>query len=329
MLPIDPHVCPHKRDALFTLEDSYSPWSSHVRFAANEFKLDPRAIPLHFLSPRNWFVSRRGWFCLQRSRVRRRLITEYMGREDGRKADPLTRSGSSRRRPGNVRLSRFSNCSLSPPPSLPPSLPFDFDAFPLCYRLSLCACRPWRGKRLHPLPPSLSNSSRSTITTTIRDVTKVKGSEISRNLCVRVTRFRVETFLPRSLTLSPSLSLSPFVEAWFKDLIKILPVKRISCTLFQSIFSLFPRPSYERSPFYLNRGKGGILIPIGYRSRREGGNVSFGNALDLNVDPPRSALCARRKGEREDPGMFLNICPPIFHRASIIFSRNCLTIREF
>lgn len=178
---------------------------------------------------------------------------------------------------------------------------------------------------------SLSNSSRSTITTTttIRDITKVKGSEISRNLCVRVTRFRVETFLPRSLTLSPSLSLSPFVEAWSKDLIKILPVKRISCTLFQSIFSLFPRPSYERSPFYLNRGKGGILIPIGYRSRREGGNVSFGNALDLNVDPPRSALCARRKGEREDPGMFLNICPPIFHRASIIFSRNCLTIREF
>ena len=85
----------------------------------------------------------------------RRLITEYMGREDGRKADPLTRSGSSRRRPGNVRLSRFSNCSLSPPPSLPPSLPFDFDAFPLCYRLSLCACRPWRGKRLHPLPLEL------------------------------------------------------------------------------------------------------------------------------------------------------------------------------
>ena len=46
-----------------------------------------------------------------------------------------------------------------------------------------------------------------TTTTTIRDVTKVKGSEISRNLCVRVTRFRVETFLSRSLTLSPFLFL--------------------------------------------------------------------------------------------------------------------------
>lgn len=327
MLPIDPHVCPHKRDALFTLEDSYSPWSSHVRFAANEFKLDPRAIPLHFLSPRNWFVSRRGWFCLQRSRVRRRLITEYMGREDGRKADPLTRSGSSRRRPGNVRLSRFSNCSLSPPPSLPPSLPFDFDAFPLCYRLSLCACRPWRGKRLHPLPLELVSFNNHHHHHHQRHYEGKRLGDFPQSLCAS------DAFSSGDLSVKISdpfsLSLSPFVKVWFKDLIKILPVKRISCTLFQSIFSLFPCPSYERSPFYLNRGKGGILIPIGYRSRREGGNVSFGNALDLNVDLPRSALCARRKGEREDPGMFLNICPPIFHRASIIFSRNCLTIREF
>ena len=42
---------------------------------------------------------------------------------------------------------RFSNCS-APPSSPRCRLPFDFHAFPLCYRLSLCACRPWRGKGL-------------------------------------------------------------------------------------------------------------------------------------------------------------------------------------
>lgn len=217
MLPIDPHVYPRKWDALFTLEDPYSPWSSHVRFAANEFKLDPRAIPLHFLSPRNWFVSRRGWFCLQRSREAKVDYRIY-GQRGWKKSGPfdakwILEEASGKRAP----LPFFQLLSLAPSAtsSHTPSLPFDFDAFPLCYRLSLCACRPWRGKRLHPLPPSLSNSSRSTITTTttIRDVTKVKGSEISRNLCVRVTRFRAETFLPRSLTLSPFL----FLPSWKRD----------------------------------------------------------------------------------------------------------------
>ena len=252
MLPIDPHVCPRKRDALFTLEDPYSPWSSHVRFA-NEF--NPRATPLHFLSPRNWFVSRRGWFCLQRSREAKVDYRIY-GQRGWKKSGPfdakwILEEASGKRAP----LPFFQLLSLAPsvtssqlavwfrrvsallpfkplcmstvtretaPPS--PSLPLELVSFNNHHHHQ----RRYEGKRLGDFPQSLCASDAFS----------------SGDLSAKIS----DPF---------SLSLSPFVEAWSKDLIKILPVKRISCTLFQSIFSLFPCPSYERSPFYLNRGKGG------------------------------------------------------------------------
>lgn len=71
----------------------------------------------------------------------------------------------------------------------------------------------------------------------------------------------------------------------------------------------------------VNGGKGGIctyLLSIGIELRKEAGRegVSFGDARFECPSPfatpvhGTSALCARWEG-----GMFLNICPPIFHKA--------------
>lgn len=70
----------------------------------------------------------------------------------------------------------------------------------------------------------------------------------------------------------------------------------------------------------VNGGKGGIctyLLSIGIELRKEGGKEFLLGTLDLNVPllsltpvHGTSALCARWEG-----GMFLNICPPIFHKA--------------
>lgn len=103
---------------------------------------------------RNWFVFQRGWFCLQgryglegggKGWLRNRGSGDSQKR---RKAGPLTWSGSSRRRPESTWLACSFFQLLASPSSPRCRLPFDFDAFPLCYRLSLCACRPWRGKGL-------------------------------------------------------------------------------------------------------------------------------------------------------------------------------------
>ena len=242
MLPIDPHVYPRKWDALFTLEDPYSPWSSHVRFAANEFKLDPRAIPLHFLSPRNWFVSRRGWFCLQRSREAKVDYRIY-GQRGWKKSGPfdakwILEEASGKRAP----LPFFQLLSLAPSAtsSHTPSLPFDFDAFPLCYRLSLCACRPWRGKRLHPLPLELVSFNNHHHHHHQRRYEGKRLGDFPQSLCASDAFSSGD--LSAKISDPFSLSLSPFVKAWSKDLIKILPVKRISCTLFQSIFFSLSSP---------------------------------------------------------------------------------------
>ena len=142
--------------------------STHMSALANGTRYSPSRIhthpgrptcatPLHFLSPRNWFVSRRGWFCLQRSREAKVDYRIY-GQRGWKKSGPfdakwILEEASGKRAP----LPFFQLLSLAPSAtsSHTPSLPFDFDAFPLCYRLSLCACRPWRGKRLHPLPLEL------------------------------------------------------------------------------------------------------------------------------------------------------------------------------
>lgn len=141
----------------------------------------------------------------------RRLITEYMGRERMEGKRTLWREVDPREgvRWPNVRLSRFSNCSLAPPllssTSSHTSLPFDFDAFPLCYRLSLCACRPWRGNLLPPSRTRLVQQSPPP-----RHCEGKRLRDFPQSLCASDV-FRVEAFPPRSLTHPFSLSFSLFM----------------------------------------------------------------------------------------------------------------------
>lgn len=154
----------------------YSPSRIHTRPVPRAFRASSSSIraqsPCIFFLPvfhrrRNWFVFQGGWFCLQRSRGAKVDYRIYGQREDGRKADPLTRSGSSRRRPVAKRapLSFFQLLSRATPPFLhflPHQLAVWFRRVsallpfkPLC--MSTVTREP---------PPSLSNPSRSTITTT-------------------------------------------------------------------------------------------------------------------------------------------------------------------
>lgn len=273
---------PHKRSVIHP-RGSILP-AFHVRFAANEFKFDSKHNPLpsfSLCSTADEIDSSLGEGDSVYRGAGAKVWLPNMGERGWKKSGPFDAKWILEKASGRPAQTRsfFQLLSRATPPplSFPRfSLPFDFDAFPLCYRLSLCACRPWRGKRLLSLSPSLplplSNSSRSTINHHHRDITKVKGSasEISRNLCVRVTCFEWRPFCQDLWpSLCFSLSLSLFMEARSKDLIKISPVKRrtyiSSCTLFQPIF--FSRPSYEPTfSFYLTNVKGrkGWNI-IGYR----------------------------------------------------------------
>lgn len=174
-LPIDPHASPlpSSRRQTYIHSILIYPRLSTTHRASRVFHIYREATSspiqsdyhpdfLTAVSPsRNWFVFQRGWFCLQgryglegggKGWLRNRGSGDSQKR---RKAGPLTWSGSSRRRPESTWLACSFFQLLASPSSPRCRLPFDFDAFPLCYRLSLCACRPWRGKGLSlSLPPS-------------------------------------------------------------------------------------------------------------------------------------------------------------------------------